>query len=224
MRVAIFGGTFDPIHAGHLKAATAAANSFCLDRILFVPSGNPPHKPPGKLTRFVHRYAMVTLACAGEPRFVPSLIEAPRDTGRPYYSIDTARRVKKSLGRRDRLFFLIGLDAFLELPEWRAPERLLDMADFIVVSRPGYSLQEVLRVVRRRMVGSPSVLAGQTTIQLRRSRLHLLGSVNATVSSREIREWIGEGKPVASLLPPLVKEYILKQSLYSSKVQPGLER
>jgi nicotinate-nucleotide adenylyltransferase len=224
MRVAIFGGTFDPIHAGHLKAARAAAQRYHLDRILFMPSGNPPHKPPGKLTPFVHRYAMVALACAAHPRFVPSLIEAPRDRRRPHYSIETARQVKKSLRRGDRLCFLIGLDAFLDLPQWREPNRLLDMADFIVVSRPGFRVQDVLGVVRGRLVGSPATLANRGTVHLRKSRLHILRGVDAAVSSHEIRESLRRGLRVTGLLPALVEEYILKYGLYSSKFERGVER
>ena len=91
MNIAIFGGTFDPIHAGHLAAARAAQRRFRLDRVLFIPTGNPPHKIHDHLTDYAQRYAMVAVACASEPRFIPSTIEAPTVDGSPRYSIDTVR-------------------------------------------------------------------------------------------------------------------------------------
>ena len=108
MNIAIFGGTFDPIHAGHLAAARAAQRRFRLDRILFIPTGNPPHKIHDHLTDYAQRYAMVAVACAGEPRFIPSTIEAPTVDGSPRYSIDTVRAVRRKLRQHDRLFFLVG--------------------------------------------------------------------------------------------------------------------
>jgi len=118
VNIALFGGTFDPIHAGHLRAAKVAARKFRIDRILFVPSGSPPHKSRDRLTPFAHRFAMVTLACQGDLRFVPSLLEAPRPGRRPHYSIETALKVSQSIKPADSLYFLLGLDAFLDLPHW----------------------------------------------------------------------------------------------------------
>jgi nicotinate-nucleotide adenylyltransferase len=214
MNVAIFGGTFDPIHIGHLRAARAAARRFSLDHVLLVPSGNPPHKRDEHLTDFIHRYAMVALACAGVPSFIPSLLEAPRADGCPQYSIDTTRAVRKGLSPRDRLFFLIGLDAFLELPQWKDPERLLDLANFIVVYRPGFPLDELVRVLPPRLLRSQHSLSRRGTIRLRRTTLSILSGVHMTVSSSGIREAIRAGRPVAGLLPPLVEEYIVKHRFY----------
>jgi nicotinate-nucleotide adenylyltransferase len=214
MNVAIFGGTFDPIHVGHLRAARVAARSFNLDRVLFVPSGNPPHKRKGHLTDFVHRYAMVALACAGVPEFMPSLLEAPHADGRVQYSVDTARAVRKRLNSRDSLYFLIGLDAFLDLPHWKDPQQLLDLANFIVVSRPGFQLQEILRVLPTRLVDSDRAGQVNGTVRLRHTTLRILPGVRAAVSSSDIREDIRAGRSVTSLLHPLVEEYILKHQFY----------
>ncbi|MGH9377567.1 MAG: nicotinate-nucleotide adenylyltransferase [Terriglobia bacterium] len=214
MNIALFGGTFDPIHDGHLRAARRAAQKFSLDRVLFVPSGGPPHKRRKRLTPFAHRFAMVTLACAGDPRFVPSLLEAA--DGRLRYSVDTLKRFRKTLGQKDHLFFLSGLDAFLDLPQWKSPGRLLGLADFIVVSRPGFRLEEILRVVRPHLKkGGPGGKASQT-ITLRHSKLHILTSVNVPIASHEIRQAAAQGRTVAGLLPPLVEEYIMKEQLYKA--------
>ncbi|MGH9446880.1 MAG: nicotinate-nucleotide adenylyltransferase, partial [Terriglobia bacterium] len=219
VKLAIFGGTFDPIHAGHLRAARAAMRAFGLDRVLFVTSGNPPHKRAGGLTAFDHRFAMTALACAGIPPFVPSLLEAPRADGRPHYSIETANKVRKSLGPKDRLYFLIGLDAFLELQQWKMPDRLLDVADFVVVSRPGFSLQKILGVLAPRMIRGVHPDPRNGTVKLRQSELHILGGVNVPLSSHEIRHAIRHGRSVTGLLPRLVEEYIVKHRLYQTKVR-----
>ena len=221
MNVAIFGGTFDPIHVGHLRAARAAARRYRLDYVLFVPSGSPPHKRGDHLTDFAHRYAMVALACAGVPVFIPSLLEAPRHDGRLQYSIDTTRAVRKRLRQNDRLYFLIGLDAFLDLPYWKEPERLLDLANFIVVSRPGFRLSDILRVLPPRLFNAEKHLT--RSVQLRRTTLSVLSGVHAAVSSSEIRETIRRGRSVTGLLPPLVEEYIVKQRFYGV-YRPGAHR
>ena len=157
MNIALFGGTFDPIHTGHLQAARAAARKFRLDRILFIPTGKPPHKHGDHLTSFPQRYGMVALACGGDPRFIPSLLEAPTPEGNPSFSIDTVHKVRRSLRKNDRLFFLIGIDAFLELPCWKEYRRLLNLVDFIVVSRPGFDADEIRKVVAE--VVAPSAAA-----------------------------------------------------------------
>lgn len=214
MNIALFGGTFDPIHSGHLRAARAAARKYRLTRILFVPSGNPPHKVRDKLTAFAHRYAMVALACAADRRFFPSLLEAPRPDGRPHFSIGTVRAVRKSLGARDNLFFLVGADAFLDLPHWHQYRRLVGLVNFIVVSRPGYSSEEIRKALPRELL-RPAKLGKQAdTIRLRQTRLRILEGVDVPIASRDIREAIRAGRRVTGLVPPLVEQYILKEGLY----------
>ncbi len=224
MKLAIFGGTFDPVHAGHLRAARAATRAFRLDCVLFIPSGNPPHKRGGRLTAFDHRFAMTALACAGTPKFVPSLLEAPRADHRPHYSVETVTKLRKSLTPRDQLYFLIGLDAFLDLQQWKTPERLLDAANFVVVPRPGFPLQEVLNVLPPRIVRGVPPPGRNGSVRLRRTKLHILSGVNVRVSSHEIREAIRQGRPVTGLLPPLVEEYIVKHELYQAEARGGAWR
>jgi nicotinate-nucleotide adenylyltransferase len=231
VNIALFGGTFDPIHAGHVQAACAAARKFRLDRVLFIPAGNPPHKYRDHLTPFPQRYGMVVLACAGDQRLIPSLLEAPTPDGKPRYSIDTVRKVHRSLRKSDRLFFLIGVDAFLDLPCWKEYRRLLDSVDFLVVSRPGFDANEIRKVVPAAMIRSggaphhpllPSSVrrglgggAGRPEVmRLRRSTLNILRGVHMPVASHDIRKAIASGRRVTGLVPPLVEEYILKEGLY----------
>jgi len=223
VNVALFGGTFDPIHTGHLRAAETAARRFQLDRILFIPSGNPPHKLRDRLTPFLHRLNMVALACAGHPRFIPSLLEAPTPSGRPHYSVDTAGKVARSLGASDRLYFLIGVDAFLDLREWKNYRRLLDLLNFIVVSRPGHPERAIQNIVPPEMLRRNPRGAEPDVISLRRTSLYILRGINVPVASREIREAARAGRRVAGLVPSLVEEYIRKEGLYGAK-NPVIQR
>jgi len=220
LRIALFGGTFDPIHSGHLRAARAAARKFRLDRILFVPSGNPPHKTRDHLTAFHHRHAMVALACAADPRFVPSLLEAPTADRRPRYSIDTVRAARRALHRDDELFFLLGADAFHDLPHWKQHRPLLNAANFIVVSRPGFSVREMTRIVPPELLRSEVAPAPPQVVLLKRTALFVLEGLDVAIASRDIRQAIRAGRRVTGLVPPLVEEYIRKESLYLPR-SPG---
>ena len=221
MNIALFGGAFDPIHTGHLRAAKAAAGRFGLDRVLFVPSAHPPHKQAGRLTPFCHRFAMVALACATDQRYVPSLLEAPTADARPQYSVQTVRALRRRLTPGDRLFFIIGVDAFLDLPHWREPRALLDLADFIVVSRPGSDAGKIWSVLPPEMIlpGPRARTGGLTqpdTIRLRHSTLHILRGIDMHVASRDIREMAATGRRISGLVPASVEKYIAKERLYEA--------
>jgi nicotinate-nucleotide adenylyltransferase len=212
--IALFGGTFDPIHAGHVAVAHAAQRRFHLDAIHFIPSARPPHKSRSEMTLFVHRYAMVALACVEHRGFVPSLAEAPLDgaSSHVFYSIDTVRRFRRE-HPDDHLYFIVGADQFLELPTWKSYESLLDLCDFIIASRPGFRLDAL------RLVVPPEKLArgdasNASKIALRKSAIHLLTTVHSHVSSTEVRDRLQEKKNIHSLVPPRVEEYILGQALY----------
>ena len=217
MKIALFGGTFDPIHNGHLQAAQAAARHFRLDKILFIPSGNPPHKFEGLLTPFPHRFAMVSLACAGNPQFVPSLLESPRPDGHLHYSVDTVRLARKMAAKTDKLYFLVGLDAFLDLPQWRHYRELLGLVDFLVVSRPGFQIEDTLKVIPRSILLDNGRKLRKDSIRLKHSTLHLLTGVDIPTASREIRKALESRKPVGGFLPPTVEEYIVKEQVYGRK-------
>lgn len=212
--IAIFGGTFDPIHRGHLIVAEAAARRFHLDEIYFVPSSRPPHKNRRALAPFSHRYAMVALACAGKTRFVPSLAEAPGEAGSPrfFYSIDTVRRFRAKYPS-DKIYFILGADSFLEIPIWRSYEALLDSCDFIIASRPGTRLDALKHVIPQHMISNDAPHA-RNSIALRKSTVHLLTTVASHVSSTDIRQRCRRSVSIHALVPPAVEDYIRRQALY----------
>ena len=226
MKIALFGGTFDPVHLGHLAMARTAADKFGLGRIYFVPADLPPHKQKRKLIDFQHRFAMLALATADDPRFVASLLDA--HTGQPNYSIDTVRRLKSTLKKNDKLYFLIGIDAFKDIATWRQPEELLAEVEFIVVSRPGYSLADVGRALPESLRPTDLMMRAmrrqQTdgTIALMGATIHLLGEVREKVSSTQIRTAASKSvKQLSRYVPPLVAEYIKKEHLYVDATSKG---
>jgi nicotinate-nucleotide adenylyltransferase len=219
MKIALFGGTFDPVHLGHMAVAGAAAEKFGLGRVYFVPADLPPHKQKRPLTDFQHRFAMLALATADDPRFVASLLDA--HTGHPNYSIDTVRRLKSTLKKNDKLYFLIGMDAFKDIATWRQPEELLTEVEFIVASRPGYSLADVGRALpvslrpTELMMRAMRPQRANGTIALMGAIIHLLGEVKEKVSSTQIRAAAGKSvKQLSRYVPPQVAEYIKKENLY----------
>ena len=218
MRVAFFGGTFDPIHRGHLRLACAAADAFALDRILFAPVGNQPLKTQPATASYADRLEMVRLACSRQPpqpatgnrqpttcnspdpRFAVSALDAPRPDGTPNYSVDTLTALAHELPSAS-LFVLTGADSFLDLRRWRSPDRLLAVAEWIVVSRPEFPLSE-------------AQLAPLALTQAQRARVHLLTTVYENVSATELRRRLQAGDPCPGLLPPAVAAYIQSHGLY----------
>ena len=211
--IGMFGGTFDPIHAGHIAVAEAALHRFHLDSIYFITSSRPPHKAKRDLAPFLHRYAMVALACADHGHFIPSVAEAPLEgPGHVFYTIDTVRRFRRE-HPEDHLYFIVGADQFLEIPTWKSYESLLDACDFIIASRPGFRLDALRLVIPPEKLGrAPAADAHQ--IVLRKSAVHLLPTVSSHVSSTEIRERTQRGQRIQGLVPARVEEYILRQALY----------
>ncbi|HEV2305935.1 MAG TPA: nicotinate-nucleotide adenylyltransferase [Candidatus Acidoferrales bacterium] len=212
--IAIFGGTFDPIHFGHVIVAEAAARRFHLSEIHFVPSSHPPHKNAEQLAPFWHRYAMVALACAAKPRFIPSLAEAPRDSTdwRVFYSVDTIARFRHQ-HPHNQIYFMIGADSFLEIAAWRQAQRLLDSCDFIIANRPGVRVEALRGAIPAEML-APKPSRGQESIALRKSTVHVLTTVASAISSTGIRRRCKRGMSIRRLVPPAVEDYIRKQALY----------
>ena len=198
MRVALFGGSFDPPHHGHIAIATAAADVFDLDKVFFAPVGRQPLKPEGAPASFADRLAMVELACRTDPRFAMSDLDAPRSDGSPNYTVQTLTTLHEAVPDA-RLFNLVGADSFLNLPRWHEPDRLLELAEWIVVSRPGFPL------------ASLSAL-GLTPYQ--RGRVHLLQTVHEDVAATNLRERLEGGDPCADVLDPAVSAYIQTHTLY----------
>jgi nicotinate-nucleotide adenylyltransferase len=217
--VALFGGSFDPIHSGHLAVARSAVKRFGLDRVYFIPSGVPPHKPKRHLAPFAQRFAMVALACADNEEFVPSLAEAGEDHGghQVFYSVDTVRHFQHTLHAHEHLYFIMGADQFLGIATWKDYETLLGLCDFIVANRPGFPIEALRLVIPPELLGrrgAQAMHADPDTIVLRRTAIHPLTTVSSHVSSTEIRRRIRHGERISGLVPPRVEEYIDKQALY----------
>jgi nicotinate-nucleotide adenylyltransferase len=213
--VALFGGTFDPVHSGHIAVAQAAQRRFHLDAVYFIPSSRPPHKSQRELKPFVHRYAMVALACADHASFVPSLAEAPTPgfASHIFYTIDTVRKFHRE-HPEDHLYFMLGADQFLEIPTWKNYESLLDSCDFIIASRPGFRLDALRLVIPPEKLARTQPGPDGNKIVLRRSEVHLLTTVSSHVSSTEIRQRLERKQTIHGLVPARVEEYILGQALY----------
>ncbi len=209
MRLGYFGGSFDPPHLGHLALARAAADSFALDEVLFVPTGRQPLKPIGPVASFRDRLAMVEILCRGQreagsgelPRFKAAAIEAPLPGGSPNYTVDTLTRLRADLDSGDPIFVVVGADAFRDLRRWREPDRLLALADWVVVSRPGFSMRQL------------------DTLALtppQRGRVHLLEGVAEPASATRIREQLSSGSDCEGLLSAAVLDYIRDHRLYGT--------
>ncbi len=204
MRIALFGGTFDPPHRGHLAIASAAADAFGLDRVLFAPAGRQPLKAKDGASSFGDRVAMVELVCEADPRFTVSLVDAPREDGTPNYTVDALQALRDAMRdasdvSEDRLFNLVGADSFLHVRQWREPERLLELAEWIVVSRPGFSLEG---------------LEAMKLTAAQRQRVHVLDGVHEDVAATDLRERLEAGACCTDVLPASVAAYIESHGLY----------
>ena len=184
MRLALFGGTFDPIHNAHLTVAREAAGQFHLDEVWFVPAAHPPHKSDHTGATYEDRFRMTELACQVDPRFVASRLEAGESQS---YSVDTVERVR-ALGEQP--YFIIGADAFAEITSWHRWQDLVRLTEFIVVTRPGHQY---------------AAPAG--------AKVHRLETVALPVSSSEIRRKLAAGE-IPQELPPAVGRYVLEHGLY----------
>ena len=200
-RIGIFGGTFDPIHIGHLIVAEDIRERFVLDRVLFIPSGNPPHKANYNVTPAVHRYSMVFLAVESNPFFEVSRIEMEREGY--IYTVDTLAHLKELYGNKTEMFFIIGADIVWDLPKWKEPDKLFRMCEFIAALRPGCGRERLLMEIDR--------LRSQHQAKIIAADAPLIG-----ISSTEIRERVKNGKSIKYFVPKGVEEYIFENGLYRS--------
>lgn len=219
MKIGLFGGTFDPVHRCHVAVATQVRDKLHLDRVLLIPSGDPPHKPLGTLAPAIHRLAMVRLAIAGEPSLEASELEIQRPA--KSYSIETVRTLKSQYGPGAELFFLIGLDAFLELPTWKDAPSLLSLCHFVVVSRPPsrYAALTALPMLppfdSAALAHIDSQGQGRLDIPLPEgTSLILLALPPCEASATDIRRRLRERLPLSNLLPASVESYIIQHRLY----------
>src|SRR5262245_5246139 len=221
MRLGLLGGSFDPVHNGHLAIAHQTRETLGLDQILFIPTSYPPHKPNGSLALARDRYEMVLLAIASDPAFAISDVELRRP-GKSY-TIDTIRLLQQKHGAHTELFFLIGLDAFLDFPSWRDPLTLLELCSFVILSRPGLtfcSLSSVSLLPPIQFSSLADLDEGRVSrieVPLGKQRLICLQLLPSTVSASDVRLRIRQGLPVANLLPPSVESYILRHHLYQEE-------
>ncbi|MEK6777161.1 MAG: nicotinate-nucleotide adenylyltransferase [bacterium] len=214
MRIGIFGGTFNPIHLGHLIVAEDIRENFSLERILFVPSARPPHKPAPELIDAEHRLEMTRLALKGNPYFDLSAIEHHRSGFS--YSVDTVESFRSECGSEAELFFILGIDAFADINSWHEPKRLIGLCNFIVMSRPGFILEEALHFC----TSTFGIRAEPGSRQIPLPNGHFLYLEDATpvgISSTLVRDRIREGRSLKYILPESVASYIISNGLYAEK-------
>ena len=201
-RIGVMGGTFDPIHYGHLVTAEEARTQFSLDEVLFVPTGKPPHKEEGESLDPELRYLMTVIATSDNPKFKVSRIETSRAGFS--YTLGTIRELKRGYGKNTEIFFITGADAILEILTWKEPERILEECYIIAATRPGYDLGKLKKALpsseKRRRKTNPRVIIMEITA--------------LAISSTDIRERVAEGRPIRYLVPDGVVQFIIKNGYY----------
>lgn len=198
-RLGVMGGTFDPIHYGHLVTAAEAAQEFGLEQVVFVPAGQPPHKRPEMVTDSGHRYMMTVLATVANEVFTVSRVDVDRPG--PSYTVDTLAELQRRYGPDTELYFITGADAMSQILQWKDGVSLFEMCQFIAATRPGYGLMALKKVL------------GPVAKQFQ-DRIHPLQVPALAISSSDIRHRIRQGRPARYLLPDSVWHYIMKNGLY----------
>jgi nicotinate-nucleotide adenylyltransferase len=194
-RLGVMGGTFDPIHHGHLVTAEEARAQFNLDEVLFVPTGHPWMKAHENVSPAEHRYLMTVIATASNPHFNVSRVEVDREG--PTYAVETLRQLRDDQGAGTELFFVTGADAMLEILQWKEPQELFELARFIAATRPGYDL---------------TVFQNETPAH--DASVSVMPIPALAISSTDIRARVAEGRPIQYLVPEGVEYYIEKVGLY----------
>lgn len=212
-RIGAYGGTFDPVHNGHIEVARAVAKIFELDWLLLIPAHRPPHKDARSISDAYHRYAMAVLATLDEPRISVSTIELEAPD-KPY-SFETVERLKEAYDPRMELFFIVGADSFEEINTWREPDRLLANANLVAVTRPGYEVR-ISHLSESMRAGIVDLRGGLPfkSEDPGGSRVYLTDCANNDVSSTEIRRRVCAGESIDELTPALVAGYVEKYGLY----------
>ena len=224
-RVGVFGGTFNPIHYGHLHIAREAQRLFSLSQVYFVVATSPPHKEPESLIPFTHRYAMVSLATSAVSSFIPSLAELEPEPSP--FSVDTiAKFARRFSGEGIVLYFIAGGDSLPEVNSWRESRKLLNLCNFIFAVRPGADFADPGGVLHRGAAARLRNLTGLGLNQIRRRiaredpadrRIYIVDVGAPDISATEIREMACAGRPIRRLVPDNVREYISKLHLYGAR-------
>jgi nicotinate-nucleotide adenylyltransferase len=215
MKWGLLGGTFDPIHVGHLRCAEEILEMFALNRIIVIPASKPPHKIDGHITSFYHREQMITLAIEENPVFSFSDVENKREN--TSYSVETVEYILKKYMENLELYFILGQDAFHAIHTWKEWEKLLLLCNFVVMTRPGYEDRGLKPIL-------PADFASQfiydDSIQGFRGPtghvIYFRGVTFLDISSSDIRERVKRGKSIKYLVPETVRHYITKNSLYKN--------
>ena len=218
-RIALYGGTFDPVHTGHIAVAHALLKLFLLDEVLLIPAYVAPHKRVRNVTPALHRYAMLILATLEEASLRVSTIEL--DAPERPYTFETLSRMQERLGNDAQLFFIMGADSWMEITTWREWERVLGLANHIIVTRPGYDLntEHVTPAIRERIVDLRGIEREQATQEIKNSygaRVYVTDAVKMDVSATAIRQAVSAGRDAEwrRYVRPAVADYIRKYELY----------
>jgi nicotinate-nucleotide adenylyltransferase len=212
-RLGVLGGTFDPVHFGHLDAAEAAREALSLDQIWLIPSHTPPHRPADPVATPFHRFAMVALAIADRPEYRASDIELRR-AGRSY-TIDTLREMHDARWAAAQIFFIIGVDAFADIPSWRAFPAVLSAANFVVVGRAG-ALPDRASVARAPELAARLADAGYRAAHQHDTKIFPIAGRTRDVSSSGIRGRLRAGQAILELTPGPVERHIMTHELYGT--------
>ena len=213
MKWGLFGGTFDPIHMGHLRCAEEILELFNLNRIIFTPASRPPHKLNGEITQFIHREQMVRLSIEDNPSF--SFSDAENQRAGTSYSVETVQFILDKYLRTLELFFILGQDAFHAIQTWRDWEKLLVLCNFVVMTRPGYENRGLAAIL-------PADFAAQFAFDSEKNgfkgptgyTIYFREVTFLDISSSNIRQRVNHGRSISYLVPPAVQKYILKNGLY----------
>lgn len=213
-RVGFFGGTFNPVHSGHLRAAEIVQRRFLLDKILFIPSYIPPHKDTAEIASPFHRLKMVEVALRGFSHYVPCSMEI--DAKERSYSIITIKKIKK-IHPKSWIFFILGIDSFLEVDTWKDYEQVLEQCFFVVISRPGYHLNEAEKILKGKYREKMHELSKSEAIKdelLFSFRIFLLPIDALDVASTEIRGRVKRGNSIKGMVSEGVEAHIRENRLY----------
>ena len=215
-RVAIYGGTFDPVHNGHIEVARRVLKLFELDEVIFVPACVPPHKRNANITSAFHRFAMLALATEADQRLLVSTIEL--DAPQQPYAVETVERMSAALGTETELFFLMGADSWLEITSWHEWQRLLRLCHFIVVTRPGFDLRRVDHSKMPTPIIDVPGPRGRQQDRMEEPQVLLTDAVMVDVSATTIRSAAQSSDSAAlkTMVPLAVANYIEKYGLYKN--------
>jgi nicotinate-nucleotide adenylyltransferase len=225
VRLGFMGGTFNPVHYGHLASANEVGETFALDTVMFVPAAIPPHKELAEIIAPQHRFIMTVLATIIHPRFGVSSMEIDRSGAS--YTVDTIAQLKHQYQEPLAIYFIVGIDAFLEIASWRQPDVLLGSCHTIVTSRPGYNLHELAPSTLRQvsqlyphvafepLVGKCPLDSGGFQVRGTPYQIYLQEVSGLDISSTDIRQRVKTGRSIRYLLPDSVDVYIRKNQLYS---------